>query len=77
MLCHIGYELRGNTLVWRPSTQTNPRASPLWRHPNVTVTPHNAAISDPEAIADLIAAQITARRRGGALRHVVDRGRAY
>lgn len=53
------------------------RASPLWRHPGVTVTPHNAALSDPEAIADLIAGQILAHRRGEALRHVVDRDRAY
>ncbi|RYB01853.1 2-hydroxyacid dehydrogenase [Lichenibacterium ramalinae] len=53
------------------------RASPLWRHPGVTVTPHNAALSDPEAIADLIAGQILAHRRGEPLRHLVDRDRAY
>ena len=53
------------------------RASPLWRHPSVTVTPHNAALSDPEAIADLVAGQILALERGEPLRHVVDRDRAY
>ena len=53
------------------------RASPLWRHPGVTVTPHNAALSDPDAIADLIAGQIFARGRGEPLQHVVDRARAY
>ncbi len=53
------------------------RASPLWRHPGVTVTPHNAALSDPEAVADLIAGQILAHRAGRPLDHVVDRVRAY
>ena len=51
--------------------------SPLWRHPGVTITPHNAALSDPETIADLIAGQILARERGEPLRHAVDRGRSY
>ena len=53
------------------------RASALWRHPGVTVTPHNAAMSAPAAVADLIAGQILAFERGEGLRHVVDRGRAY
>lgn len=53
------------------------RESPLWRHPGVTVTPHNAALSDPEAVADLIAGQILALERGEPLRHAVDRARSY
>ena len=51
--------------------------SPLWRHPRVTVTPHNAALSNPDAIADLITAQIQAHERGEALEHLVDRTRNY
>ena len=43
----------------------------------MTITPHNAALSDPETISDLIAGQILALERGEPLRHVVDRGRAY
>ena len=54
-----------------------PRTSPLWRHPGVTVTPHNAAMSALATTADLIAVQILAFERGEPLRHVVDRERAY
>ncbi len=58
-------------------TEPLPHASPLWGHPGVTVTPHNAAVSSPIAIADFIAGQIMARERGEPLRHVIDRTRNY
>jgi glyoxylate/hydroxypyruvate reductase A len=54
-----------------------PASSPFWRHPKVTVTPHNAADSDPEAISDDIAAQILDYEAGKPLRNVVDRGKGY
>jgi len=43
----------------------------------VTITPHNAADSDPDAISDDVSAQITAHLRGKPLRNVVDRSRGY
>ncbi|HEX4765584.1 MAG TPA: glyoxylate/hydroxypyruvate reductase A [Lichenihabitans sp.] len=58
-------------------TEPLPTTSPLWRHPAVTVTPHNAAISSTGAVADAVAAQILAFGRGEPLQHVVERERAY
>jgi glyoxylate/hydroxypyruvate reductase A len=54
-----------------------PATSPLWRHPRVTITPHNAADSDPEAISAGVVTQIEAFEAGGPLKHVVDRDRGY
>jgi glyoxylate/hydroxypyruvate reductase A len=54
-----------------------PGDSRLWTHPAVYVSPHNAAISSPEAIAAFAARQIEAIERGEALAHVVDRRRGY
>jgi glyoxylate/hydroxypyruvate reductase A len=54
-----------------------PESSPLWRHPNVYVSPHNAALSAPLALARYIAGQIAAFERGEPLRNVVERARGY
>jgi glyoxylate/hydroxypyruvate reductase A len=54
-----------------------PRDSRLWSHPAVYLSPHNAAISSPKAIAALVARQIEAHERGEPLAHVVDRRRGY
>jgi glyoxylate/hydroxypyruvate reductase len=51
--------------------------SPLWTHPAVTVTPHNAAMSDPESIGAQIADQIRRYEAGEPLRNVVDRRAGY
>lgn len=58
-------------------TEPLPVESPLWAQPNVTITPHNAAMSEPEAIASLIAAQIRRLEAGEPLQHVVDPARGY
>ena len=54
-----------------------PESSPLWRHPSVYVSPHNAALSAPRAVARYIAGQIAAFERGEPLRNVVERARGY
>lgn len=58
-------------------TEPLPIESPLWSHPAVSVTPHNAAMSEPEAVASLIAAQIRRMEAGDALEHIVDPARGY
>jgi len=51
--------------------------SPLWTHPRVTITPHNAAVSDPRAINGYILRQIKRHRAGEPLDNVVDRSKEY
>lgn len=58
-------------------TEPLPVESPLWSHPAVTITPHNAAMSEPEVIASLVAAQIRRLEAGEPLLHAVDPARGY
>ena len=58
-------------------TEPLPAGSPLWSHPRVTITPHNAAVSEPEATARYIVDQIRRFERGEPLQNVVDPARGY
>jgi glyoxylate/hydroxypyruvate reductase A len=58
-------------------TEPLPAASRLWTHPRVIVTPHNAAESNPAAIARYALHQMRACQRGEALANLVDRSRGY
>jgi glyoxylate/hydroxypyruvate reductase A len=51
--------------------------SPFWSHPKVTITPHNAAASDPRALVRYVLGQIERFERGLPLENVVDRKRGY
>jgi len=58
-------------------TEPLPHSSPLWSHPRVVITPHNAAESAPAAIVRYALRQMAAQRRGEPLQNVVDRTQGY
>lgn len=58
-------------------TEPLPEASPLWSHPRVVITPHNAAESTPQAISRYTVRQLERHRAGKPLENIVDRARGY
>jgi glyoxylate/hydroxypyruvate reductase A len=54
-----------------------PAASPLWTHPHVTITPHNAGDISPQIFAPGIIEQIERLERGLPLDNLIDRNRGY
>ena len=69
---HLG----GATLdVFR--TEPLPADHPFWRHPAILITPHVAAVTNPETAAPQIAENIMRAMRGEHLLNQVDRTRGY
>jgi glyoxylate/hydroxypyruvate reductase A len=54
-----------------------PADSAFWTHPNVLLTPHNAADTDPDEISKYVARQIERFEAGARLENVVDPARGY
>jgi glyoxylate/hydroxypyruvate reductase A len=54
-----------------------PADHPFWQHPQVTVLPHVAAVTDPRSAAAVAAANVRAALAGRPLAHRVDRSRGY
>jgi len=54
-----------------------PADSPMWGHPKVTVTPHNAGDILPGLLAAQVLRQIARLERGEPLENLVDRRRGY
>lgn len=59
------------------ATEPLPASSPFWKLPNVVVTPHNAADSDPEALNAAILAEIARFEAGAPLLNPVCAARGY
>jgi glyoxylate/hydroxypyruvate reductase len=59
------------------ATEPLPPDSRFWTHPNVVLTPHNAADTDPDAISKYVARQIERFEAGEVLENVVERERGY
>jgi glyoxylate/hydroxypyruvate reductase len=54
-----------------------PAASPLWSHPRITITPHNAATSDARFLVTNVLEQINRLERGKPMQNIIDRARGY
>ena len=59
------------------ATEPLPLEHPYWHHPQVTVLPHAAALTDLRSAAAVVAHNIEALARGAPLQHPVVRGRGY
>lgn len=58
-------------------TEPLPADASLWAAPNLIITPHCAAVSEPGAVARYVAGQLERHERGERLLNVVDRARGY
>jgi glyoxylate/hydroxypyruvate reductase A len=68
--------LAGATLDVFP-VEPLPPQSPLWDHPKVTITPHNAGDLEPRELVKSVFDQIDRHTNGLPLEHLVDRARGY
>lgn len=58
-------------------TEPLPPDDPLWAAPNLVITPHCAAVSQPSSAAAIVAEQMARYEAGAPLACVVERGRGY
>ncbi len=58
-------------------TEPLPASHPYWSHPQVTVLPHAAALTDERSAAAVVAANLRALAHGAPLQHLVLRALGY
>ena len=58
-------------------TEPLPSAHAFWHHPQITVLPHVAALTDERSAAQVVAANLSALASALKLAHLVDRARGY
>jgi glyoxylate/hydroxypyruvate reductase len=58
-------------------TEPLPRDDPLWAHPEVTITPHIAAVTEPRTALSVVVENIERVRRGETPLHLVDPAAGY
>jgi glyoxylate/hydroxypyruvate reductase A len=58
-------------------TEPLPAVHAFWTHPQITVLPHAAALTDARSASAVAAANLRALRDGRPLQHLVDRQRGY
>jgi glyoxylate/hydroxypyruvate reductase len=58
-------------------TEPLPAGHAFWAHPQITVLPHVAALTDARSAAQVVARNVLALRQGLPLQHLVDRVRGY
>jgi glyoxylate/hydroxypyruvate reductase len=59
------------------TTEPLPLEHPFWTHPNITVLPHVAAITNPVTASSIVAQNVLRLRAGEPLENLVDVARGY
>lgn len=77
LLAALAQEQVGHAVLDVFDHEPLPPEHPFWRHPQVTVLPHIAAMTDERSAAAVVASNLRALRDGTPLANLVERDRGY